>query len=237
VAGPGHTSLDSPSAWVVRWADLVPAGAEVLDVACGNGRHARFFAGRGARVTAADRDAEALAALDAVAGVATVRADFESAPWPFPGRTFDAIVVTNYLHRPLLPLLAAALAPGGLLVYETFMRGNERYGRPSNPAFLLAPGELLAAMPGLAVLGFEQGEVRHPKPAVVQRLCALNGDPTRQVISTATGRPDHGLGPGRFGCRAAPVTGAQRFVRVAAIASQAKRNRRLSSSLNDRFAE
>jgi SAM-dependent methyltransferase len=179
----GHTDLDVPSRWVARWGRLVPAGAHVLDLACGGGRHARLFAAQGARVTAVDRDADALARLEGVAGITPRLADLEGAPWPFDGVAFDAIVVTNYLHRPLLPRLVAALAADGLLVYETFMLGNERFGRPANPAFLLAPGELLEAAASLAVLGFEQGVVEVPKPAVVQRLCALRGDATRRAIA------------------------------------------------------
>jgi SAM-dependent methyltransferase len=177
-----HASVGIPSPWVLRWCALVPNGAHVLDLACGAGRHARLFAARGARVTAVDRDAEVLAGLAGIRGVRTLQADLEAAPWPFDAETFDAIVVTNYLHRPLLPEIVVALAPGGVLLYETFMVGNERFGRPSNPSFLLAPGELLTVAGALAVLGFEQGEVQRPQPAVVQRLCALRGDPARQRI-------------------------------------------------------
>jgi len=162
------------SAWVERWAPLVPAG-EVLDLACGGGRHARLFAALGHPVLALDRDPEALAAA-AGPGIATVRHDLEvdGAAWPFaPGR-FAGIVVTNYLHRPLMAPLLASLAPGGVLIYETFALGNEAYGKPSNPAFLLAPGELLAhaAAAGLRVIAYEDGLVARPKPARVQRLCA-----------------------------------------------------------------
>jgi SAM-dependent methyltransferase len=182
-----HAQLDTPSAWVARWSSLVPRGAHVLDVACGHGRHARLLAAQGAHVTAVDRDVDALAAVDGLPGITTRPADLEGAPWPFPAIVFDAIVVTSYLHRPLLPQLVAALAPDGLLIYETFMVGNERFGRPSNPAFLLAPGELLAAAATLSVLGFEQGVVRTPKPAVVQRLCALRGDPAARLIEPKAG--------------------------------------------------
>lgn len=177
-----HAHLDTPSPWVARWSTIVPRDARVLDLACGGGRHTRFFASRGARVTAVDRDAAAVASLDGLPGVQALVADLEGAAWPFAGEAFDAIVVTNYLHRPLFPAIVAALAPDGLLIYETFMLGNERFGRPSNPAFLLAPGELLRAFGALAVLGFEQGEVGSPKPALMQRLCALRGDPGRRRI-------------------------------------------------------
>jgi len=102
-----------------------------------------------------------------------LEADLEEAPWPYPGRRFDAIVVTNYLHRPLLPTLAGSLEPGGMLIYETFALGNERFGKPSNPAYLLAPGELLEAVRGtLRVLAFEDLVVSDPRPAAIQRLAA-----------------------------------------------------------------
>lgn len=159
---------------MVRWVPLIPAGGEVLDVASGSGRHARYLAARGFRVVAVDRDGAALAALSAVAGVRTQAADLEAAPWPFPPERFDGVVVTNYLHRPLLGDLVAALRPGGVLIYETFMRGNEALGRPSNPDFLLRPGELLEALgERLTVVAFEQGRAAAPKPAVIQRVCAV----------------------------------------------------------------
>lgn len=171
-----HHPTRTPSPWVVRWAPLVPEGARVLDLACGFGRHARYFAGRGCRVMAVDRDAAALAALADVSGVATREADLEGAPWPFPAGAFDAVVVTNYLHRPLFGPIADALAPGGVVLYETFMLGNERFGKPANPQFLLRPGELLEALGArLAVVAFEQGRVERPRPAVIQRLCAVRG--------------------------------------------------------------
>jgi SAM-dependent methyltransferase len=164
----------TPSAWVVRWAGLVSAGGRVLDLACGSGRHARFFAARGCEVEAVERDPAPLAALAGIPGVTTRCADLEGGGWPYQGRLFDAIVVTNYLHRPLFPHLLAGLAPGGVLIYETFAAGNERYGRPSNPAFLLAPGELLEAVRGrLRVVAYEDLTVAEPKPACVQRLCAI----------------------------------------------------------------
>lgn len=163
-----------PSPWVVRWAPLIPAAGRVLDLACGHGRHARYLAARGCRVVAVDRDEAALAALAGIERVSTLRADLEGAPWPFTGERFDAVVVANYLHRPLFPALIEALQPGGVLIYETFMLGNERFGKPSNPAFLLRPGELFEAFgTRLAVAGFEQGVVEQPKPAVIQRLCAV----------------------------------------------------------------
>ena len=166
-----HHDTTEPSPWVARWAPLIRPGGEVLDVACGNGRHARFLARLGCEVVAVDRDVSLF--RDAPAGVALVEADLEAGPWPFAGRRFDAIVVTNYLHRPLLPTLAGSLEPGGVLVYETFAQGNERFGKPSNPAFLLAPGELLEAVRGrLRVVAYEDLVVDTPRPAAIQRLCA-----------------------------------------------------------------
>jgi SAM-dependent methyltransferase len=160
-----------PSPWVERWASLIRPGGEVLDLACGSGRHARFLASLGFEVVAVDRDPSLFP--DPPPGVSRMAADLEGAPWPFPGRAFDGIVVTNYLHRPLLPVLAGSLEPGGILLYETFARGNERFGRPSNPDFLLAPGELLEAVRGrLRVLAYEDLVVEAPRPAAVQRLCA-----------------------------------------------------------------
>ncbi len=165
-----------PSAWVDRFAPLIPAGGAVLDLACGSGRHSRLLAGLGHPVEAVDRDATALASLQDFPGVSTRCADLEAGPWPYGGRGFAGIVVANYLWRPLFPHLLAALDPGGVLIYETFMLGNERFGKPANPAFLLRTNELLDLVrPRLTVLAFEQGEVCLPRPAVVQRLCALRG--------------------------------------------------------------
>jgi SAM-dependent methyltransferase len=157
----------TPSEWVVRWAPLVARGP-VLDLACGGGRHATFFLERGFEVVAVDREPQA------IPGARFVQADLEDgSPWPLAGERFGAIVVTNYLYRPLFPLFCASLNDGGILLYETFMAGNERYGRPSNPEFLLRPGELLEAFRELRVVAFEQGAVIKPKPAVIQRLCAV----------------------------------------------------------------
>jgi SAM-dependent methyltransferase len=160
---------------VVRFAPLVATGARVLDLACGYGRHARFFAARGARVVAVDRDAAALATLAGEERIVTRALDLEAGGWPLPDERFDAIVVANYLHRPLFPFLLAALADDGVLIYETFARGNEAYGRPANPDFLLERDELLRfAAVGLTVIAFEQGVVSAPGPgAVVQRLAAV----------------------------------------------------------------
>jgi SAM-dependent methyltransferase len=178
---------DQPSAWVVRFAPLIPAG-EVLDLACGRGRHARFLAAQGHSVLAVDRDGEALAAIDGDR-IRTQQLDLEGgtahgADWPLQAGRFAGIVVTNYLHRPLLENLLASLAPGGVLLYETFAQGNERYGRPANPDFLLAPEELLdiarvARPTPLLVLAFEAGRVELPKRAVIQRICAMRPDPAK----------------------------------------------------------
>ena len=165
-----------PSAWVQRWAARIPVGGRVLDVACGGGRHARYLAGLGHRVEAVDHDAQALSGLAGVTGVHTRVADLEGAAWPYADGEFDAVVVTNYLHRPLFASLLAALAPGGVLIYETFALGNERYGRPRNPDFLLQPGELLKVAHGrLEVIAYENLAVEAPRPALLQRMCALNG--------------------------------------------------------------
>ena len=171
-----HAWAAEPSAWVARFAGLIAPGGTVLDLACGHGRHARFLEAGGWRVMAVDRDAAALAGLAGHSGIEAVEADLETGVWPLGGRRFDGIVVANYLHRPLFPHLIGALQEGGVLLYETFMLGNERFGRPSNPDFLLRPNELLDAFAGrLNVVAFEQGEVARPKPAMVQRLCAVRG--------------------------------------------------------------
>ena len=167
--------LQTPSAWVLRWAEGIPAGGRVLDVACGNGRHARFLASRGHPVEAVDRDPAKFSQLAGIPGINPRTADLESGPWPYADRRFAGIVVVNYLHRPLFPRLLEALAPGGVLIYETFAAGNERYGRPSNPAFLLKPGELLEVVRGrLRVIAYEDLEVSDPRPAAVQRICAVH---------------------------------------------------------------
>jgi SAM-dependent methyltransferase len=169
------TASVEPSPWVRRWAHLVAPGATVLDVASGAGRHARWFAQRGHPVVAVDRDAALLHTLDGVPGVRCVTADLENGPWPLGAdERFAAVIVTNYLHRPLLPRLMAALAEGGILVYETFARGNASVGKPSNPDFLLRPGELLDAVRGvLHVLAYQDGFLALPQAAYRQRICAV----------------------------------------------------------------
>src|SRR5690606_4778421 len=173
-----HHSLATPSAWVMRFAPLIGAG-EVLDLACGSGRHAKWLAARGHAVVAVDRD-EAALALAAGPGIQTMQADLEGEgdpAWPFEPERFAAIVVTNYLHRPLFPHMLRSLAKDGLLIYETFAIGNERFGKPSSPRFLLQPAELLQLCAGLKVVAFEDGYVSQPKPAMIQRICATKSDP------------------------------------------------------------
>jgi SAM-dependent methyltransferase len=164
-----------PSRWVRHWAHLIAAGGAVLDVASGAGRHALFFASLGHPVTALDRNAAALDAMRDEPLITTLVADIEGAAWPLPDDAkFAAVVVTNYLHRPLFPQLLRSLAPGGVLVYETFAQGNESVGKPSNPAFLLTPGELLDVVRGhLRVVAFQDGFLAQPRPAYVQRICAI----------------------------------------------------------------
>lgn len=163
-----------PSAWVVRFAPLVPAGGAVLDVACGAGRHTRWFRSRSHPVVAVDRDVGGVRDLVDDPGTTLVEADLEDgSPPPFAGRRFAAVVVTRYLHRPLLPALVEAVDAGGVLLYETFAEGQERFGRPTNPAFLLRPGELLDAVAGrLRVLAYEDLVEDAPRPQRVQRICA-----------------------------------------------------------------
>jgi SAM-dependent methyltransferase len=173
-----HDSIDCPSAWVEHWATQIPALGRILDVACGGGRHARWFATRGHVVDAVDRDPAAIASLTHVPGVHALCADIESGPWPYQPQTYAAVIVANYLHRPLFPDLLMALIGGGVLIYETFALGNERYGRPSNPHFLLKPGELLDLVRGqLRVVAYEHIYSDDPKPALLQRICAVKCPP------------------------------------------------------------
>ena len=175
VLTPSHVPVARPSPWIERFAPLVAPGSRVLDVACGQGRHARLFARLGHRVVAVDRDAAALAAIAGEAGVETRELDLETGARVLAGERFDAIVVVNYLHRPLFGDLLGALADDGVLLYETFARGNEAFGRPRNPDFLLAENELLDRVAGaLTVVAFEQGLFGAPgSPAVVQRIAAV----------------------------------------------------------------
>jgi SAM-dependent methyltransferase len=170
---PGRHDQATPSPWIVRFASLVPPGGTVLDVAAGSGRHTTLFSLFGHPVVAVDRDTAGLTGLGK--GVEVIAADLEGgAPWPLGARRFAGVVVTNYLHRPLFSALIGAVAPGGVLLYETFAAGNERFGKPSNPDFLLKPGELLEAVRGhLRVVAYEDVQVDRPKPAMVQRVAAV----------------------------------------------------------------
>lgn len=188
-----QTHAGPPSPWVSRFLPLIPSGGPVLDLACGAGRHLRALLGRGCPLTGVDRDLRGVADLLGTPGLRLVTADLEDgSPWPLPGEQFAAIIVTHYLWRPLFPAILAALQPGGLLLYETFANGHQRFGRPSNPSYLLRDGELLTLTAGSCqIVAFEQGIVASPKAAVVQRLCAvktpspaldLQGDPEPQPL-------------------------------------------------------
>lgn len=183
---PAAHGSEPPSAWVQRWSHLVSPGGTVLDVACGLGRHVRWFTEQQHPVTCVDRSAEALAAVRSMGTaqpVEFVQADIENGPWPCAERCFDAVVVTNYLWRPLLPVIVHSLAPGGVLLYETFASGHETVGRPARPDFLLQPGELLKVCVDLRVVAFEDGFL-DPPPRFVQRIAAV--------------RPTTGSGPLRL---------------------------------------
>lgn len=166
-----------PSDWVARFASAVPAGGAVLDLACGTGRHSRFFIERGHHVTGIDRYTAGVADLLGRQDFTLIEADLESGgAWPTGTAEFAAVVVTNYLYRPILPDIVRAVADGGVLIYETFAEGNARFGRPRNPDFLLRPGELLDLVDGtLTVIAYEHGEVARPAPALVQRIFAVRG--------------------------------------------------------------
>ncbi len=166
--------LSAPSPWVRRYAALVPPGGQVLDLACGTGRHARFFADHGHRVVAVDVDISAVADLQGRSAFDIRQIDLETGDWPFAAGSMAGIVITNYLHRPHLPRLPSTLSPQGVLIIDTFAVGNERFGRPRNPDFLLAAGELLHALGSeLQVVAYEHGMTPHPRPAVRQRIVAV----------------------------------------------------------------
>lgn len=161
-----------PSPWLLRWPQAVRAGASALDLACGSGRHLRHLAALGMQLTGVDRDAAATAPLQTLAEI--INADIEADPWPLADRRFDLVLVSNYLWRPLLPLITAAVAPGGWLIYETFALGQHTVGRPARPDFLLAPGELLASCPDLRIIAFEDG---FADGRFVQRIAAVRAAP------------------------------------------------------------
>jgi SAM-dependent methyltransferase len=165
----------TPSAWIVRFAPVVSAGAPVLDLACGQGRNTRFFFARGHPVTAVDVDISRLEDIAGHPGLEVVHADLEDgSPWPLPGRRFGAVVVTNYLWCPLFSHIIEAIDVEGVLLYETFALGNEAHGRPISPDFLLRPGELIERVQGrLQIVAYEHGFVERPRPMVRQRICAV----------------------------------------------------------------
>ncbi len=187
---PRHVRITEPSPWVVRFAPLVPAGGRVLDLACGAGRHARLFLERGCPVVAIDRDVRWVADLADRADAEVIEADLEGGPDPYgrggalTGRRFACVLVSNYLHRPLLPHLVEAVEPGGVFLYETFARGNEQFTRPRNPDHLLESGELLALVRDrFQVIAYEHGIIeKYPCSGVIQRLCAVRDDAIRNLF-------------------------------------------------------
>lgn len=177
---------EAPSAWVQQWTHLIPPHAHVLDVACGAGRHMRWLQAQGHTVTGVDRSPEAIASCAGLGEL--ICADIENGPWPLQGRQFGAVVVTNYLWRPLLPTLLASVAPGGVLIHETFAQGHETVGRPSRADFLLRPGELLQAFASLRTVGYEDGYLENPA-RFVQRIAAVRETPHPEAPAR------HGLQP------------------------------------------
>lgn len=167
-------ALGDPSPWVARFFSGIRENGRVLDVACGAGRHLVLGASTGRRMVGVDRDIAPARTHVTGLGVKLIEADLEAGgPFPFPRDAFDGVVVTNYLWRAILPAIVASVASDGVLIYETFALGNEVYGRPSNPAFLLRPGELLQATAGqLCVIAFEHGRLAKPD-RVVQRIMAV----------------------------------------------------------------
>lgn len=171
---PLHAETMQPSAWILRWAHLIPTGGRVLDLASGGGRNARHLAALGYEVEAVDRDADALAPLRDIGNINTCVADLERGDWPYANQKFSGIVVTNYLHRPLFPALLDGLTRSGVLIYETFALGNENFGKPSNPDFLLRTGELLEVVRGrLRVIAYEDVFEAGAQPAMMQRIFAV----------------------------------------------------------------
>jgi SAM-dependent methyltransferase len=172
----GHDVIADASPWVRRFASTLPKEGMVLDLACGSGRHAVLLASLGLTVLAVDRDISVIELLQNPS-IQTEQLDLEAANWPVVGQQFSGIVVTNYLYRLFLDELPKMLSEGGVLIYETFAEGNATFGKPSNPNFLLKPGELLelAVRSGLRVIAYEDIYLDQPKPAMVQRICAVKG--------------------------------------------------------------
>ena len=169
-----HNDLYRASDWVKHWTTLIPTGGKILDLACGNGRHAIYLANLGYRVDAVDRDFSLLENLKDQHGITATEYDLESNRWPFQAGSYEGVVVTNYLHRPLFSHLVSAVKSSGVLIYETFSAGNEKFGKPSNPDFLLWPGELLEVVRDkFRVIAYEDIYLSLPKPAMVQRICAV----------------------------------------------------------------
>lgn len=168
-------SIPPPANWVVKHGGVIPPGGTVLDVACGPGRHGRFFRSLGHPVVFLDRDITQVADMASIDDVEIVAQDLEGGrPWPLTGRQFAGVIVVNYLYRPILPALVAAVQPGGALIYETFAVGNEAYGHPTNPDYLLHREELLIAVrPELVVMAYEDVEETEPRPTVRQRILAV----------------------------------------------------------------
>lgn len=178
-----HNPIPEPSAWVRRFAPLIKLGGRVLDLAAGPGRNARWLAEQGYLVEAVDHDAAALNSMQGIVNISLKLADLENAAWPYGNQQFDGIVVCRYLHRPLLPLLAASLTTQGVLIYETFMVGHEAYGRPQNPDFLLHLNELLQVfVPELTPVAFEQGLITQPQTAVIQRICLVKDSAPATIL-------------------------------------------------------
>lgn len=172
----GQYLSEEPSQWIVKYAPLIIKKGRVLDLACGNGRHAMWFAKHDFYVDAMDCDAQVTSSMEAINNINVIIADVEASDWPQSDQRYDGLVVSRYLYRPLLQTLATMLNPGGVLIYETYMVGNEHYGKPSNPDFLLRPNELFEVYsPLLSIVSFEQGEEGMPRPAVMQRICATKG--------------------------------------------------------------
>jgi SAM-dependent methyltransferase len=174
-------AISQPSAWVMRWHRTILPEGIALDLACGFGRHTNLLRAAGYHIVAVDIDISGMGNFAGDAAITILQADLEGGTWPIAEASFDGVVVTNYLHRPTFSRLLAALKPGGVLIYETFADGNGEFGRPSNPDFLLRPGELLKMVDGVArIIAFEEGYVDAPNPALVQRICAVkNGGPPR----------------------------------------------------------